>query len=211
MIPFWTLFPQHRGRICEKWKHYFPIYERHFSSFRTSLCTVLEIGVGQGGSLQLWKKYFGPLAQIIGIDINERCREFEEEQIRVRIGDQSDEKFLASVLNEIGPPDIVIDDGSHMQAHVRTSFDFLYPRLSNTGVYLVEDLHAAYWPEFGPGSFIEHTKGLIDKLNAHHARGAVGPDNFTYTTDAIHVYDSVVVFEKWPHPAPTKVMSGCFK
>jgi hypothetical protein len=166
--------------------------------------TFLEIGCGEGGSLQLWKRYLGPFAQIVGIDILDRAKAFEEDQIAVRIGDQGDISFLDSVLGEFGRPDVVLDDGSHMMSHMRQSFAHLYGRMSETGVYMVEDLHAAYWPEFEgglrrEGSFIELCKGLVDELNADHARGALAPTEFTRSTLSIHFYDSVAVFERGRH------------
>ncbi|MGA2394230.1 MAG: class I SAM-dependent methyltransferase [Candidatus Lustribacter sp.] len=188
-------------RVIHKWKHYFPIYERHFRPFVNRSVSVLEIGCGDGGSLQMWKRYFGPHAQIVGIDIEPRCRNFEEDQIAVRIGSQDDPAFLTRVVEEFGPFDVVIDDGSHVQAHVAASFTHLYAGLSKNGVYLVEDLHTAYWPDFGgglgkPDTFIEIAKQLIDELNADHARDTSAATEFTRTTHAICFYDSVIVFER---------------
>lgn len=188
-------------RVIHKWKHYFPVYERHFGPFVNRSVRVLEIGCGDGGSLQMWKRYFGPHAQVVGIDIEPRCREFEEDQIAVRIGSQDDGAFLARVVDEFGPFDVVIDDGSHVQAHVAASFAQLYAGLSKNGVYLVEDLHTAYWPDFGgglgrPDSFIEIAKKLIDELNADHGRDETASTVFTRTTHAICFYDSVIVFER---------------
>jgi hypothetical protein len=204
MNTLWSEFLTNKGRPLQKWTHYFPIYERHFSRFRNHNVTLIEIGVAAGGSLQLWERYFGPFAQIIGIDIDAGCKSAEEELIAVRIGDQSDATFLQHVVDEFGPPDIVIDDGSHNAKHVSASFDFLYPRMSKNGVYLVEDLHTAYWSEYGGGlkhqdSFIERCKSLIDELNAVHTRGAVLPSEFSQTTISIHLYDSVAVFERGRH------------
>ena len=164
----------------------------------------MEIGCGLGGSLQMWKRYFGPHARIIGIDINPECKGFEEDQIEVRIGDQSDEKLLQSVIDECGAPDIVLDDGSHMMSHITATFKFLYPRMTKNGVYLVEDLHSAYWDEFEgglrkPSTFVELSKNLIDELNADHTRNALPPTDFTKTTLSLHFYDSVVVFERGVH------------
>jgi hypothetical protein len=203
-MSLWAEFLTNQKRTIHKWIHYFPIYEDHFERYINRPMVFLEIGVGQGGSLQLWKRHFGPLAQIVGIDINETCKEFEEDQIAVRIGDQADFRFLDSVLAEFGPPDVVLDDGSHMMSHVRASFGHLYPRISPTGIYMVEDLHTAYWPEFEGGlhrngSFIERCKGLIDELNADHIRGALAPTAFTGSTLSMHFYDSVVVFERGRH------------
>jgi cephalosporin hydroxylase len=149
----------------------------------------------------MWRRYFGPHAQIVGIDIRPECANFEEDQIAVRIGDQADSRFLGSVIEEFGRPDIVLDDGSHVMEHVVATFKFLYQHTSANGVYMVEDLHTAYWPEYGgglhqPGSFIELCKTLLDELNADWTRDAMRPTEFTRATQSMHFYDSVAVFER---------------
>jgi hypothetical protein len=209
----WHSFLTNTGRVAHKWTHYFPIYERHFARFKDTSCLVIEIGCEKGGSLQLWKRYFGPLAQIVGIDIEPSCKQIEEDQIQVFIGDQSSPTFLGEVIRTAGQPDIVIDDGSHVMQHVNTSFDVLYPKVAKNGVYLVEDMHTAYWDEYGgghrkPGTFIERSKLLVDSLNAYHSRGAVAVDEFTRTTTSIHFYDSIVVFEKGTHRPTTAPRIG---
>lgn len=158
-------------RRTHKWYQYFPAYERHLERFRNRHVTLFEIGIGEGGSLQQWRRYFGPFARIVGIDISPHCKQVEEDQVYVRIGNQNDAAFLAKVLAEFGDPDIVIDDGSHYQSHVCTTFDALYPRVAKNGVYVIEDLHAAYFPDHGGGlrhedSFIERTKALVDEMHA---------------------------------------------
>jgi hypothetical protein len=212
-MSLWALFQNHRGRVVHKWTHYFPIYERHFSRFVNRPITFLEIGCGEGGSLQLWKQYFGPLARIVGLDIRPECAEFEEDQVHVRVGDQADPAFLRSVLEEFGAPHVVLDDGSHMMDHVKTSFENLYPHVVPDGVYVVEDLHTAYWEEYGgglkrPGSFIELCKDLVDELNAEHTRGALPEAEFSRTTLSMHIYDSVVVFEKGAYGRKFAAMIG---
>jgi hypothetical protein len=150
----------------------------------------------------MWQRYFGPLARIIGIDIDPACREHESPGVFVRIGDQSDTVFLQTVIDEFGTPDIVLDDGSHEMRHVRKTFQFLYPQLPKNGIYLVEDLHTAYWPEFGggvheAGTFVNLAKQFIDQLNADHSRGQVMPDvAITRNTFGVSCFDSVIVFEK---------------
>lgn len=198
------LFMQHTGHPIFKWKHYLPAYERHFIRFQSQSILLIELGVGLGGSLQLWKKFFGPHAVIVGIDINQDLKQFEEDQIHIRIGSQSDTGFLKNVIDEFGLPDVVIDDGSHIMNDVNASFDFLYPLIVKNGVYCVEDLHTAYWEDYGGGykkssTFIERSKLFIDSLNAHHARGQFTKDAFTDTTLSMHVYDSMVFFEKGLH------------
>lgn len=206
----WQDFLTNDGKVIHKWVHYFPVYERHFDWFRGKSLTFFEIGVSRGGSLQMWQRYFGPLARIVGIDIDPACAAHAQPGIDVRIGDQSDPAFLRSLVDEFGPPDIVLDDGSHRMADLEATFRHLYPLMPKNAVYLVEDLHTAYWAEFDggvdkPGSFINIAKGLVDELNADHARGSVAPTDFTRQTFAMSFYDSIVVFEKgdvWRKVAP---------
>jgi SAM-dependent methyltransferase len=200
-VTLWSDVHNNHKRLIHKWKHYFPIYERHFKDFVYKPVSFIEIGCGQGGSLQMWKQYFGPHARIVGIDINPRCKRFAEDQIEIHIGNQEDPAFLQRVIDQVGIPDIVVDDGSHVMSHIVATFNVLYPRMLKNGVYLVEDLHTAYWKEYEgglrrPGSFIEICKNLIDELNAEHSRGALPPTEFTRSTTAMHFYDSVVVFER---------------
>lgn len=212
-MTLWSAFLDHRGRVAHKWTHYFPAYERHFERYVNRPCVFWEIGCGAGGSLQLWKKYLGPYAQIVGLDILPTAAAFAEDQIEIRIGDQADEEFLRSVLDEFGPPDVVLDDGSHMMSDITRSFRYLYPRMSRGGVYVVEDLHTAYWAEYGgglgrPESFIEVSKSLIDELNAVHAREAIMPSAFTTSTLSMHYYDSMIVFERGRHQRRHAPMTG---
>jgi hypothetical protein len=209
----WQDFSLNQEHTVLKWHDYFPVYERYFSQWRNKTATVLEIGVFKGGSLGMWRRYFGPMATIIGIDIDPSCKAFEREDVSVRIGDQSDPQFLQSLIDEFGVPDIVIDDGSHQMQHISASFNFLYPKVSKNGLYIIEDLHTAYFKEYGgglgsEGSFINISKNLIDKLNADHSRGAVEPDFFTRNTFGVSFYDSMVVFERGSVPIKGMVQSG---
>ena len=203
-MELWHDFLTNDKRRMHKHTHYFPVYERHFSKFRGQSVTMLEIGVGHGGSLQMWKRYFGPFANIVGIDIRPVTAKVKESQISIRIGRQQDEKFLAELDEEFGPFDIILDDGSHIMKNIRASFEYLYPRMSKNGVYLVEDLSTAYWEKFGGGyrakeSFIEYAKNLIDELNAHAAKGQFEPTAFTRTTHSMCFYASMVCFERGLH------------
>ena len=103
-------FDANTDRQIMKWDHYFDIYERHFSAYRGREISMLEIGVAHGGSLQMWHHYFGPQARIVGLDIDERCREFVDTGVTIEIGSQADRPFLARVAREHGPFDIVLDD-----------------------------------------------------------------------------------------------------
>lgn len=146
-----------------------------------------EIGVSKSGSLQMWKGYFGPFVKIIGIDIDPACKAYEEDQIHICIGDQSDTEFLQGIINKYGQPDVVLDDGSHIMQHVCATFDFLYDKISGNGLYFIEDLHTVYSEQYGgglnrEGTFIEQCKGLIDSLNMRHCNL---PDSFANSTFAM--------------------------
>lgn len=208
-MSLWEEFITHKGREVTKWSQYFFPYERHFSKWKNSSVTFLEIGVASGGSLQMWQKYFGPNATIIGIDIMPQCKSYESPNVHVRIGSQSDYNFLDSVIDEFGVPDIILDDGSHQQNDILNTFEYLYPKMHKNGVYMIEDLHTSYWPEYGgnlnhPGSFVEYTKKNIDKLNAVHWRQDYHKDSFTEETLSISCYDSIICYEKgnvsWKKP-----------
>jgi len=203
-------FRTHQGRPTHKWLHYFPIYERHFAAWRNRTLTVWEIGVFRGGSLELWANYFGPMATVVGIDTDPASAVPMGPNIHVRTGSQTDTTFLSDIIDEFGTPDIIIDDGSHRSEDIKATFQYLYPRISKNGIYLVEDTHTSYWPEFGDPetSFMTSAKRMIDQLNADHSRGATEPNFITRHTLGISFYDSVVVFERGHIPVKTPFASG---
>ena len=213
--PLADYFFQNAGRQMNKWHHYFEIYDRHFAAFRDRSPVVLEIGVSQGGSLQMWREYFGRGARIVGIDIDPRCREFEEEQISVMIGDQEDRAFLAEVRKRLPHVDIVIDDGGHTMLQQIAGFEELYPHIQPNGVYVCEDMHTSVWPQYGggyrrPGTFLEYSKNLVDRLYAWHSveREVFAVDAITRSTYALHFYDSMLVIEKRPIESPRYSVIG---
>jgi hypothetical protein len=159
-----------KGKKIYKWVHYLDIYEKHFERFRDKDVNLLEIGVYTGGSLEMWRDYFGGNSRIYGMDIEEDCKKHESGNTRVFVGDQSDEGFLKQCLSRTGRLDIVIDDGGHRVNEQLVSFETIFPTLAPDGVYIVEDTHTNYWPSYGGGfgreTFIEHSKKLADLLAA---------------------------------------------
>jgi cephalosporin hydroxylase len=212
--PLEQYFRSNKKRLIHKWVHYFDIYHRHFERFRGKPVTVLEFGVSQGGSLQMWRHYFGRKARIYGVDIDPRCADLGGRRTRVFIGDQEDREFLRSIAAEIGPIDVLIEDGGHHMGQQIATFEELYPHVKEDGVFLIEDLHTSYWKNYGgghrrPGTFIEYAKGLTDQLNAWYSReDDFEVDEFTRTTKSIHFYDSIVVFEKGTVVKPTHEKTG---
>lgn len=201
-------------RLIHKWMHFFEIYDRHFAKFRGRPVSVLELGVYHGGSLQMWKHYFGPQARIFGVDINPRCVALSEPNITVFIGDQEDRSFHRALKATLPKLDVIIDDGGHTMRQQIVSFEELFGHLSEGGVYLAEDLHTSYMPDYGgghrnPGSFIEYSKRLIDQLNAWHStEPSLAVDEFTRTAFSMHYYDSVLVVERRAMSRPDVRMRG---
>lgn len=202
------------GRQINKWHHYFEIYHRHFAEFRGRAPVVVEIGVWQGGSLQMWRDYFGPGARIVGIDLDPRCRQFEDESTTILIGDQADRRFLAEVRERVPHIDILIDDGGHRMTQQIATFEELYPHIQPNGIYLCEDIHTSLLADWGggyrrEGTFLEYSKALVDQLSGWYSKDpglVVG--NLTRTTFALHFYDSVLVMEKRPIGTPQVSTTG---
>jgi hypothetical protein len=196
-------FIANADRKVTKWRHYFDAYDRHLARFRGTDVCILEIGVFQGGSLRMWRNYFGPRAVIYGADINPLCMAFEEENTHILIGDQEDPDFLKSMVLSIPRIDVLIDDGGHTMKQQINTFREMFPYVNEHGVYICEDTHTSYWKNYGggfrrSGTFMELSKDLIDHLNAWHSREPVRfkVTEFTKSARSLHFYDSMVIIEK---------------
>ncbi len=211
--PLVDLYLSTTGGLAMKWHHYFSVYERYFAPWRNRPLRFLEIGVYRGGSLRMWREYFGPQATIFGIDIDPVCAAYNGRHGQVRIGSQADPEFLARVIDEMGGVDVILDDGSHHMDHVSASLKALFPRLSDGGVYMIEDLHTAYWAEYGgtrraAPNFFAAVAGMIDDMHHwYHGDGVQNP-GLAEAVTGIHVHDSIVVLEKGRVHAPTFSMVG---
>jgi hypothetical protein len=195
-------------RVVNKWHHFLPLYDRYFARWRNRPLRFLEIGVSKGGSLDLWRKYFGPEAVIFGIDINPDCAAFDGISGQVRIGSQDDPEFLAQVVAEMGGVDVILDDGSHLMQHVHKTFGVLFPKLSYGGTYMIEDLHTAYLRRYGGGfrsadNFFNFARRMVDDMHRwYHTRPEQVP-GLGADCSGIHIHDSVAVFDKDRPFAPT--------
>ena len=149
------------GHGLWKWRHYFPIYDRHLSKFRGREVHIVEIGIFSGGSLEMWKEYFGEQAHIYGVDVEPSCLAYEGDGIRVFIGDQADKIFWNHFVEEVPRIDVIIDDGGHQLHQQVPTFEALLPHLQPGGVYLCEDLYRASNP------FHAYFSGLARNLSVH--------------------------------------------
>lgn len=200
--PLYAHFVANRsGAILDKWVHYFPIYTRHLERFRARPVRVLEIGVYRGGGLDMWSRYLGPQAKLVGLDIDEAAVRAVRGKFPVVLGDQEDPAVLQAINDEYGPFDIIIDDGGHTMGQQIVTAETLFPLLVEGGTLIVEDTHTSYWSDFGgalhgAGSFIEWSKQRVDDLHSRHDAGIDGHSVWATELDGLHIYDSVVVLEK---------------
>ena len=128
---------------CRYRHNYLKKYEFFLRDWKNKPLRLLELGVSKGGSERMWKRFF-PQAQVYGVDIDENCRAYEEERIKIRIADLSQDDVLES-LKEIRPH-IIIDDASHFWSHQIKALFTLFPILPSGGVYILEDIETSFHP-----------------------------------------------------------------
>ena len=198
---------------ADKWNTYFDIYEKHLNSFVGKEITLVEVGVQKGGSLEMWSKYLGPQATIIGIDIDPSCSllQYKQNNIRVEIGDQADPAFWRDFLSRYPKIDILIDDGGHSTLQQITTLMATFNRISVPGIFICEDCHTSYNSHFinTDESFIQFSKSCIELLYTDWADREekdkieeilkFGYNNMSMDKQltSMSFYDSVVVFEKF--------------
>ena len=208
-----SIFAGNTGPVVDKWHHYLPLYDRYFGPFRGKPLRFLEIGVFKGGSLRMWREFFGPQATIFGIDIDPGCRDMGGDVAEVRIGSQDDGAFLCEVVEEMGGVDIVLDDGSHTMSHLRSTLGTLLPLLSDGGVYAIEDLHTAYMPAFGggyrrPANFFNEVRAMIDDMHHWYHRRPVHDPVRAGMVAGLHVHDSILFIDKAQTHPPVRSQVG---
>ena len=176
-------------------KHgYVKHYAKLFHEIKNNNIKILEIGVQEGWSHQMWHDYF-PNGTIYGIDITPECKSIENDRIKIEIGDQGDLNFLKDYGSRNGPFDIIIDDGSHMVLHQITSLNVFFPFLKSGGTYVIEDLHTSFLPQCLEGAntnFIEYSKQFANKVNT---RGLLA-DNFANVEKINKYYSYLDYFEQ---------------
>ena len=202
----------------DKWGLHFytPIYHDLFCDLRHRPIRLLEIGVGGyelktvgGASLAMWADYFAN-GQITGIDVAQKQLSLDP-RIKVFQGSQVDPRFLKAVCDQRGPFDIIIDDGSHVPKHVVASFQILFPTLADGGLYVIEDVQTAFWPDFGGsvlhgGDTVKLARTAIECIN-HAELAVVKASNtlpvFAQQVKAFRAFHNMFVIEKGENCEPS--------
>lgn len=176
-----------KGPGIWKWHHYFDVYHRHLARFRGKKINVLEIGIYSGGSLGMWLNYFGADATIYGVDIEPDCKVYENDRIKVAIGNQGDRVFWRDFLAKAPPMDVVIDDGSHLHEDQIITLEEVLPTMNRGGVFVCEDVHDR------GNRFASYVMGIADQLNDPHGEA------FKHI-DCVAFYPFITIVEKRMQP-----------
>jgi hypothetical protein len=216
-----SFYLEHEDKISHKYFSYFEIYDRAFAPFRTSKVRLLEIGIQNGGSLEIWSKYFPEHSILIGCDIDENCKKlhYEINSIKVVVGDILSEEIQMTLASHASQFDIIIDDGSHASGDIIQAFARFFPKLADGGLFVVEDLHCSHWEHWKGGindplSSMSFLKRLADFVNSEHwcksvdhVRNLIHPFIQNPTSElllaltqiyAVNFYNSICIIEKRP-------------
>jgi hypothetical protein len=183
--------------LSVKHSSYFLVYEELLARYRDTDVTFVEVGVLNGGSLFMWRDYFGPKARIIGVDLNPLARRWQDEGFEIHIGSQSDPAFWADFFAKVGPVDVLLDDGGHTNEQQVVTSECAIPHIRDGGLLIVEDTHTSYFREFGnpsSRSFIAWAQRVADAVNSRFP--AVHASAMEHRRAVFHVafYESIVSF-----------------
>jgi hypothetical protein len=183
--------------LSNKHSSYFYSYGHILSRFKGQRFTFVEIGVFRGGSLFMWRNYFGPNARIIGIDFNPEALSLQDHGFEIHIGNQSNADFWSNFFAEVGRVDVVLDDGGHTYEQQIKTVHYCLEHVNDNGVIIVEDTHTSYMRDYGyPSrySFTEWTKAVLDGVNSRSATLSQ-PKGVAYqAVYSIQIFDSIVAF-----------------
>ena len=175
----------HNKRYTLKLAHYLDIYEGFISKYIGKPVILLEFGVFHGGSLQIWREYFGEQSQIFGVDINEKSR-YSEEGIKTFIGDETNNKFLEEIKKAVPTPDIFIDNASHNAVHQLNLFKNMYPFIKEGGLYILEDILC----QGNPHAVFQEVARIAVEMSPWPQTEIISP------TFAIHIFHNMIIVEK---------------
>lgn len=220
-----ALYESHAGKVSDKWDLYIEVYDRIFEPWRDRPVTLVEVGVQNGGSLEIWPRYFVNGERFIGCDVDPRCASlvFDDPRVSLLVANANSDAGVRGIRERAQDWDLFIDDGSHTSQDIIFSFCNYFPYLKPGGLHVIEDLHCSYWAAYGggtrrPDSSMAFLKLLADIINREHWRdgtmvddllapffpGSVRPPAALFA-DVLSVsfYNSLCVVEKRASGQPT--------
>lgn len=136
---------------------------------------LLEIGWYEGASMRTWREYLHPASIVVGVDINQPAEPVERVQFRQANATTHE---VEKVADEFGPFDVIVDDGSHLSPDVIATFKRLWPWVEEGGLYIIEDLHVAYHPDWHGWDPTSPTRG--------RAHGPTSMEYLRHVADDVH-------------------------
>ena len=191
-------FFQTSPRYSIKWNNYFNIYENLFKKFINKKIKIVEVGIGDGGSLFMWKYFFGQKAKIIGIEQNPEAKKLKKYGFQIFIGDQSNPIFWKNFYKKVGKIDILIDDGGHTNLQQITTLMESINHINPNGIIVVEDTHTSFMKDKGfknPSkfSFINFTLMIVETLHRRNPMIKKKLNNLSKLINSIEYFDSITV------------------
>ena len=180
-----------------KYDGYFPVYEKLLQNYRGKAITLVEVGVFNGGSLFMWRQYFGEQARVIGIDLNPDAQAWEDHGFEIYIGDQSKDLFWIEFFSKVGNVDVFIDDGGHTNSQQITTVHHAIQNINDGGILIVEDTHTSYLREFGNPSrysFLNFAHRIVDSVNSRSFCLKRAHSKYSSHVHSVHFYESIVAF-----------------
>lgn len=184
-------------KLSIKLDSYFQVYEELFAPLVGQPIVFVEVGILNGGSLFMWREYFGPQARIIGIDFNPGAKQWEQHGFEIHIGDQSSDAFWDKFYQQVGPIDVLLDDGGHTNKQQLITAVKAFPQVRDGGLVVIEDVHASYLREFdnpSPRSFVNFAKFVVDSVNRRYSKLAPTRNDYWRRVHSVAFHESIVVF-----------------
>ena len=213
------IYQRHEGKVSQKWDLFLDVYDSALSYLRDKPVNYVEAGVQNGGSLEIAAKYFARALSVTGVDPDPRCAALTFDDPRIAVVNRPINTAAAAreVLARGSPVHVFVDDGSHLSLDVIMGFLNWFPAIAPGGIYIAEDLHCAYRPDYMGGidapNSMEFFKTLVDCVHARYwtppqpiedrlARflpAGARPDlRCVADIAAISFYDSICVVHKRP-------------
>jgi len=185
-------------RYTIKWDNYFEIYDQIFKIYEDKKITIVEIGVGNGGSLFMWKSFFKNNARVIGIELNPEAKKLEKYGFEIFIGDQADPNFWKDFFDKVGHVDIILDDGGHRNLQQITTLVETIDNINDNGLIIVEDTHTSFMRKKGfnnpsSHSFINFCNLLIESIHRRNPLVSKKNNIFSSKIHSIQFFDSITV------------------
>jgi hypothetical protein len=158
------------------WHGYVGFYENHLP--RTIDGDIVEFGVFKGNSIRWLLERYPAARHIHGIDILPYQTSWPvDERVTYWQVDQHKDDQVRVCLQSIAPPDLIIEDGSHVPAHQSRCLKFGMTALRAGGLYVLEDIqtslpaHPLYASEFSAPKQL--VRGLRDGMSLSSIGGRI--------------------------------------